>query len=113
MSVIDLATAKSFLDVIHSADDQKLQLLLDAAEDEAAQFMNRANLNGPWRSAACEPCSEILSEPASEPEAVPKSVMLGVLLLLQAGYDAGPDDMEKLRRAGEVKLAPYRVCMGV
>ena len=112
MSVIDLQTAKGYLDVIHSADDAKLQLLLDAAEDEAAQFMNRATLDGPWRSPACEARSELPSEPASEPEGVPESVLLGVLLLLQAAYDAGPDDIEKYRRAGEVKLAPYRLCMG-
>jgi len=35
MSVITLSEAKAFLDVIHSSDDTKLQLLLDAAEDEA------------------------------------------------------------------------------
>ncbi|WP_454674846.1 head-tail connector protein [Achromobacter pestifer] len=114
MSVIDLDTAKGYLDVIHSADDGKLQLLLDAAEDEAAQYMNRRVLEGPWaRGAVCEPCSELSSETASEGEAIPKSVVLGVMLFLQAAYDAAPDDIEKYRQAGEVKLSPYRLCMGV
>ena len=36
MSVISLADAKAFLDVIHDSDDSKLQNLLDAAESEAA-----------------------------------------------------------------------------
>jgi len=113
MSVIDLETAKSFLDVIHSADDPKLQLLLDAAEDEALQYMDRPDFDGPWsRSTGCESNSEQPSEPASEAPAIPKSVVLGVMLFLQAAYEAGPDDIEKYRRAGEVKLAPYRLCLG-
>ena len=34
MSVITISEAKSFLDIIHNSDDSKLQLLLDAAEDD-------------------------------------------------------------------------------
>ncbi len=105
MSVIDLPTAKAFLDVIHNADDAKLQLLLDGAEDEALQFMNRTTFND-----VC-PC-ESSSEPVSE-ERMPDSVKVGVLLLLQAVYDATPDDAEKLRRAAETKLFPYRCHLGV
>ncbi|MGL4711661.1 MAG: head-tail connector protein [Shewanella sp.] len=41
MSTITLEQAKQFLDVIHDEDDAKLQLLLNAAEDEACQFMGR------------------------------------------------------------------------
>lgn len=99
MSEISLSTAKSFLDVIHNADDTKLQMLLDGAEDEAMRFMNRASLDE-WDS-------DVSSDP------VPPSVVVGVLLLLQATYDAGPDDADKLRRAAEVKLMPYRCRMGV
>jgi len=44
MSIITLSHAKAFLDVIHSADDAKLQDLLDAAEDEAVQYMGRGLL---------------------------------------------------------------------
>ncbi|GAB2913737.1 head-tail connector protein [Paralcaligenes ginsengisoli] len=100
MSVIDLTVAKNFLDIIHSADDAKLQVLLDGAEDEAVQFMNRANL------------IEWDSESSSE-DPVPGSVIVGILLLLQATYQATPDDADKLRRAAEVKLMPHRLCLGV
>lgn len=103
MSVIDLETAKQFLDVIHSADDAKLQMLLDGAEREALDFMNRSEFGA-------EECS---SELPSEPEVMPGSVRLGVLLLLQAVYQATPDDAAKLRAAAEVKLMPYRCYMGV
>lgn len=100
MSVITLSEAKSFLDVIHSADNAKLQLLLDAAEDEARVFMNRDDLIE-WNSNI------------STTDPVPGSIKIGVLLLLQANYQASPDDADKLRRAAEVKLLPYRLLMGV
>lgn len=102
MSIITLAMAKQFLDVIHNADDAKLQTLLDAAEDEAAQYINR-------------PLAELQAEEASseQPDALPGSVVMGVMLLLQAAYQATPDDAEKLRRAAEVKLTPYRIGWGV
>ncbi len=100
MSTITLSEAKGFLDVIHSSDDSKLQLLLDAAEDEARAFMNREDLIE-WDSNV------------SSTDPVPASIKIGVLLLLQANYQATPDDAEKLRKAAEVKLMPYRLDMGV
>lgn len=93
MSVISLADAKSFLDVIHSSDDVKLQHLLDAAEDEASRFLNATALTD-W--------SEL-----------PYSIFMGVLLLLQANYQASPDEIPKIRSAAETKLMPYRVELGV
>lgn len=100
MTAITLSEAKSFLDVIHNSDDSKLQLLLDAAEDEARMFMNRDDLIE-WDTNI------------STTDPVPGSIKIGVLLLLQSNYDASPDDAEKLRRAAEVKLMPYRLEMGV
>jgi len=93
MSVIALDDAKSYLDVIHDADDMKLQNLLDSAEDEAARFLNVENL--------------------SEYTELPWAIYIGVLLLTQANYQASPDDMPKLRSAAESKMMPYRVEMGV
>lgn len=104
MSVISLSAAKSFLDVIHSVDDAKLQTLLDASEDEAAQFIDRPLID------LVEQNTEASSE---SPDALPGSVVLGVMLLLQAAYQAAPDDAEKLRLAAEVKLTPYRCGWGV
>jgi hypothetical protein len=100
MSAITLSEAKSFLDVIHGSDDQKIQLLLDAAEDEARAFLNRADLEE-WDSNI------------SSTDPIPGSVKIGVLLLLQANYQATPDEAEKLRKVAEIKLIPYRLEMGV
>lgn len=92
MSMISLADAKAFLDVIHDEDDVKLQLLLDAAEGEAGDFLN-ADLNS-W--------SEL-----------PFAIVMGTLLILQANYQASPDDIPKLRAAAETKLMPHRISLGV
>ncbi|HAR44694.1 MAG TPA: phage gp6-like head-tail connector protein [Nitrospiraceae bacterium] len=101
MSVLPLEDIKSYLDVFHSADDVKLQLLLDGAEDEAAQFMNRADVSE-WESEYV----------FSSDYLMPPGTMLGVLLLVQAAYQANPDDADKLRRAAETKLMPYRLHLG-
>ena len=98
--MIDLDDAKAYLDVIHGADDPKLQMLLDAAVDEALQFMNRESL------------SDLVEDPSSQ-STVPPSVVLGVMLLLQAAYQATPEDANTLRKAAEVKLTPYRILIGV
>jgi len=93
MSVISLDDAKSFLDVIHSYDDMKLQNLLEAAEDEAARFLNVTSLDE-WTE-------------------LPYSIYIAVLLLTQSNYEAPADEIMKYRSAAESKLMPYRVDMGV
>lgn len=119
MSDITLSVVKKYLDVIHDADDDKLQMLLDAAEDEALQFMDRPNLTD-WRTCAeircSEPVSESVSEAASE-ISMPASVRLGILILVQAAYQAAPGQLrheaEQLRDIAEKKLYPYRCGLGV
>lgn len=104
MSLIPLADAKRYLDVIHSADDDKLQDLLDGAEREALNFMDRTDFGE-----LC-PCD---SNYESESERVLPDVKTGVLILLQAVYQASPDDAARLRHVAEVKLMPYRCQLGV
>ncbi|MCS6235658.1 phage gp6-like head-tail connector protein [Shewanella baltica] len=98
MSTITLEQAKQFLDVIHDEDDAKLQLLLNAAEDEACQFMGRESL------------TILLDETTAE---LPASITMGVMILLQANYQATPEDAAKLRKAAEIKLTPYRIGWGI
>ena len=93
MSVISLDDAKSFLDVIHSYDDMKLQILLEAAEDESARIIN-VNSFDEWTQ-------------------LPYSIYIAVLLLTQSNYEAPADEIMKYRSAAESKLMPYRVDMGV
>ena len=98
MSTISLEQAKQFLDVIHDEDDAKLQLLLNAAEDEACQFMGKESL------------TILLDETTAE---LPASITMGVMILLQANYQATPEDAAKLRKAAEIKLTPYRIGWGI
>lgn len=115
MSDLTLSDVKKYLDVIHNADDDKLQMLLDAAEDEALQFLDRPSLTD-WRSCAEIRCGEVPSEVASEPVSeltMPGSVRLGILILVQAAYQASPQDQEQLRKVAETKLMPYRCRLGV
>ena len=98
MSTISLEQAKQFLDVIHDEDDAKLQLLLNAAEDEACQFMGRESL------------IILLDETTAE---LPASITMGVMILLQANYQVTPEDAAKLRKAAEIKLTPYRIGWGI
>jgi len=98
VSTISLEQAKQFLDVIHDEDDAKLQLLLNAAEDEACQFMGRESL------------TILLDETTAE---LPASITMGVMILLQANYQATPEDAAKLRKAAEIKLTPYRIGWGI
>lgn len=115
MSDLTLGDVKKYLDVIHSADDDKLQMLLDAAEDEAMQFMDRKNLTD-WGSRCGELVSELASEIPSEVASeapMPASVRLGILILVQAAYQASPDEQEQLRNVAEKKLFPFRCRLGV
>lgn len=115
MSDLTLNDVKKYLDVIHNADDDKLQLLLDAAEDEAMQFMDRKNLTD-WGNCCSEPVSEQASESPSEAVSevpMPGSVRLGILILVQAAYQASPADQEQLRKVAETKLYPHRCRLGV
>lgn len=111
MSDLTLAEVKAYLEVIHNADDAKLQLLLSAAEDEAMQIMDRDNLLD-WGACPCSEASSEQSESASE-ISMPGSVRLGILILVQAAYQAGPTEAEQLRKVAETKLFPYRCRLGV
>lgn len=104
MSIILLAEAKRYLDVIHNGDDDKLQSLLDGAEAEALNFMDRTSFGE-----LC-PCD---SNFESESEGMLPDVKTGVLVLLQAVYQASPADAEQLRNVAETKLMPYRCRLGV
>ena len=110
MSVIALATVKAYLRVTHTSDDVMLQMLLDAAEDEALRFMNRTELPGTSYSLPEDSSSE--PDIDTEPSVAP-SVVVGVSLLVRAQYDeTDADKMEVWRRAAENILQPYRTEMG-
>lgn len=97
MSIITLESAKQYLSVIHDFEDEKLQMLLDGAESEAEQFID-------------QPLTSAIPEGESE---LPASLKIGVIMLMQASYQASPDDAEKLRKGAEIKLTPFRINWGV
>ena len=118
MSVTPLADIKLALRIIGSSDDVFLQRLTDSAEDEALRFLNRTELPtlpmdnpGSYDSDG----NAILSSediPTSE-DPVAASIFTAIVCLVKADYEAGPDDAQKLRRAAETKLYPYRILIGV
>lgn len=105
MNIVTLEDAKAYLEVIHDEDDYKLQMLLDAVHDEALQFMDREAFEGS--------CDTDSSSSSSGEAVAPQGMRLGVLLLLQAAYQASPADAEQLRKVAEIKLMPYRCGLGV
>ena len=98
MSFIPLSEVKAFLKVIHHFDDAEILGLLNGAEDEALQFMGRAAF------------AEFTT---SSFEGIPDSVRTAIYLLLQASYQAKPEEISTYRHAAEVKLMPYRIGMGI
>jgi len=104
VSTVSLCEVKDFLNVTHSLDDAKLQVLLDGAEDEALKFMNRTTFGE-----LCETSSLFDADTAT----IPNSVVVGVYFLTQAMYDATPEQMAQLRTAAERLLMPYRCEMGI
>lgn len=106
MSIISLDEAKIFLDVFHDEDDDKLQMLLNGAEAEALEFMDRDSFDG---LCDCESSSDV----SSSAEIMPADVIVGCLMILQGSYQASPSDQQELRRIAEIKLMPHRCGMGV
>lgn len=104
MALVTLQQAKDYLNVIHNFDDAKIQLALDAAHDEAIQFLGYDKL------ADFEAFLASAENPYDNP---PASVQQGVLALVDANYQATVPDAEGLRDIAEVKLMPFRIELGV
>lgn len=104
MSYILLSEVKDYLDVIGSAEDAKLQILLDAAEKRSLDFMNRTSF-----AELCETDSNYDSDTATMPD----PVRVGVYMLVQSMYQAAPDDIPKFEMAAERLFMPYRCLMGI
>jgi hypothetical protein len=102
--LITLEEAKQYLDVIHDADDDKLEILLEAAIDEGARYLGYDGV------LAYEDYIESSENPSGE---LPKSVMMGMLLLLQRNYQTPVNDIAPLRKAAETLLFPYRIGFGI
>lgn len=112
MSTVTLDQLKAYLRLTHSSDDTLLQDLIDGAEDEALQFLDREYL--PLRNdTAVDEDDSNLPELASDSDDLAPVVRMGIYLIVQAGYE-GKDaaEMQAVRRAAEVKWMPYRNGLG-
>lgn len=90
MSYVTLAQAKAQLLVIHDADDEHIQLLIDAAESYCASYMNRPAITDyqecGWYVGGRRPSALEVSS-SETPQTVPKSVVQAVLLTLTDFYE--------------------------
>jgi hypothetical protein len=114
MSTVTIAEAKAYLRVKHDSDDALLQMLLDSAEDECLQYLDRPALpkRGDVVVDECDTNAPI--DPASDSDDIAPTVREGILMIVQAGYEAASvDDLGAVRRAATVKWHPYRNNLGV
>lgn len=113
MSVVTIEQAKKYLRTTHNADDELIQSLIDEAEDECLQYLDRPSL--PRIGAECpDECdTAYVDDPVSDGSDLPKSLRRGVLMIVQASYEAkDADEMMKMRKAAETCWAPYRCGLG-
>ena len=113
MSVVNVEEVRQDLLITHSADDAKLQRLIDAAKDEALRYLGLEAL--PRRTAECPECtSEGTPDPVSNGADLAPTVRDGIVLLVQAMYE-GRDaaEMERVREVAFKKMRPYRCGWGV
>lgn len=87
MSYVELDLAKAHLAVFHNADDALIQQCIDAAEQYAADFMNRPAIRddqpSPWNISNIdveEGSSEVIA-------AVPASVVQAILMMTANNYN--------------------------
>lgn len=87
MSVVTVASVKRHLRQTQSADDVLLQDLINGAEDEAKQYLDRDEL--PRRDDPIQPeCqSDSTLDAASDVDDLAPAVRSGIFLLVQAMYE--------------------------
>lgn len=113
MSIVLLADVKRDLRLTHNSDDTLIQQLIDGAEDEAKQYLDRGEL--PRRDdpipEECE--SDSTANAASDTDDIAPAVRLGIFLLVKAAYE-GVDgaEMDRVRGVAFGQMRSYRK-MGV
>lgn len=113
MSVVTVEQAKTYLLVIGSSQDARLQQLIDEAEDECRQYLDRDVL--PRIGAECpDDCdTAAVDDPVSDGEDLAPALRRGILMIVQAGFEAkDADEMMKMRKAAETCWAPFRCRWG-
>lgn len=112
MSVVTLEYVKRQLLVTHALADVRLQELIDDAESECVEYLDRDVL--PRESDPPDPLNTAsIDPPASDADDLPRSIRRGILLIVQAQWEGkDADEMMKLRKAAEVLWHPFRAKLG-
>ena len=116
MSAVTVEEIRAFLRIIHTDDDDMLQVLIDAAEDEAKRFVNRSEL--PTLPLDYPPLynsssSEIPEPIPSSEDPIAPSVRVAIYFLVQSKYEGTkPEDVMRIRQNAETLLFPYRTELG-
>ena len=119
MSTVKLQEVKDWCRVIGNRNDALLQRLIDQAEDEALQFLNRTSPPTlPLTYPSCCDSDAVSSENPTSSSENPADVAPGykkaVCILVQASFEVpDPDEQASMRKNAEVVLFPYRACIGV
>jgi hypothetical protein len=134
-TTITLEQTRKALRMTHTADDEELQRLLDAATQECLRFLNRSQLPtlphdmpryplpragdvlypgwpGTYWDGSSSSSSESEDTPSSEDPVAP-DVAEGIILLVKAGYEGDLLKRGIYRAAAEALWQPYRIGMGV
>lgn len=113
MSLVKVEQIKEYLGVIHNSDDAKLQALIDGAEDEALEYLDREQL--PRRNeTSVDECDSNTPEAVSDSDDLSPAVRMGIYLIVQAMYDAATaEQMITIRKLAEIKWFPYRNGLGI
>lgn len=116
MSQVTVEQFKAYARIIHADDDDMIQEMIDAAEDECLRFTGRTELPTLPVDYPVEydsNSSEIQEDVPSSGDPIAPSVRKAVLKLVQAEYEGKDEDEKgKVRRAVEVILFPYRTGLG-
>lgn len=113
-TTITLEQVKAQLRTTHDLDDELLERLLAAAQQECLRFLGRRQLptlpyEVPLDSEGCPTSEEV---PSSEDPVAP-DVATGIILMIQADYEGDPAQRQAYRDAAEGLWMPYRIGLGV
>lgn len=113
MSLVTPIEVAAYLNLTHDLDNGRLQTLIDGAEDECLQFLDRDSLPRKGVTFAGEQDSND-ADPTSDSDDLAPTVRMAIYLLVQGMYE-GKDapEMAAVRRLAEVKLMPYRNRLGI
>lgn len=114
MTVVTVDQYKTFDRVFIDDDDALILDLIEAAEAEALQYMDRQDLPRKGEDPAPDECdTSVVIDVISEGSDLAPDVRKAIYYLVQSSYSSkDADEQEKLRAAAFKILAPHRRSLG-